>query len=153
MKKLFLATAIATVALSAQAEKTPFPEYSDEERLELICTIDGIPNEQIAFDIRPTQWEREYSEDGWTRENEIDVTVNETSYVNRNYSSSQKGNFTMIFSYTKRVDRVTGAYEMRSFQGNVMEYFRAVQDYNSTTKWDIKKGTCKPGKHITEAQF
>ena len=152
MKKLILATAIATVAISAQAEKTPFPEYSDEERLELICTVDGIPNEQIAFNIRPTDWEREYSEDGWTRENKLGVTVNDQSYLNTSYSFSRKDDFTMIFNHTKRVNRITGAYEMRSFQGGAYDYLQAALNYDSP-RWKVSTGTCKPGKHVTEAQF
>ena len=152
MKKLVLAAAIASVALSAQAEKKDFPEYSDEERLELICTVDGIPNEQIAFNIRPTEWEREYTEDGWDRENKIGVDVTDRSYVNDSYSHSRKGDFTMIFSYSKRVNRITGAYEMRSFQGGAYDYLQAALDYDSP-KWKVSTGTCKPGKHVTEAQF
>ena len=154
MKKLVLASVIATVAMSAQvhAEKKPFPKYSDDERLELICTVDGIPNTQIAFDIRPTEWEREYAEDGWTRENKLGVTVEDQSYVNTSYSFSRKGDFTMIFSHTKYVNRITGAYEIRSFQGGAYDFLQATLNYDSP-RWKVSTGTCKPGKHITEAQF
>ena len=154
MKKTLLAVSAIALGLSmnVSAEKKPFPKYSDEERLELICTVDGIPNTQIAFDIRPTEWKRDYTEDGWSRENRIGVEVDDQSYTNTSYSYHSKGNHTSIWSHTKYVNRITGAYEIRSFHGDAYDFLQAAINYDGP-KWKVSTGTCKPGKHVTEAQF
>ena len=160
MNKLMIALSVLWFSASASAfdyreDLSPGlkPNYEPEpEMLELICAIDGVPGKQISIDITPANKNSKTDEDGMLMTIEREVVVSEGAYTNSYWTSAIKGEISRVFSRTTTVDRMTGAYEEKRFNGSGYAYINAATN-SSHPQWEKSVGTCKAGKHVTEPMF
>ena len=145
MKKLVLAVAVISAASSVQAEDYP------GEYLDLICTLDGVPNKEVS--VPTSNWVRESKVEDIGFESKIEYKVDETQYYQSLNTSSNRGGGQMSFYYTT-VNRMTGEFNKSHWSGSLSALLNH-QLYGAklVPAKTVVTGTCVPGEHKTEAMF
>jgi len=125
-------------------------EYQGEY-LELICTIDGVPNKQIS--VPTSAWKRETKREDINYESTLEYKVEEDTYrQSLNTSTASRGG-QMSYYYTS-VDRMTGEYRQTRWSGSLSALLNHQLYGRELLPAETERtGICVPGVHKTEQLF
>ena len=143
MKKLTIVSALLVAGFSSNVAASD---------LELICTIDGVPGQEVLIRTVPRDEKSDDKKSDFSISTRYKDEVTDTEYKNYFWRSAVGSSLNMVVSKDVRVNRMTGVYTSKSFSGSGFAYVQAATNSNHPS-WEISTGVCEPGKHATEAKF